>query len=785
MIFHRRYLMRRLTYSTFRCLRLKWPNHKAIRLQSTGQPLVQAQASLKNEDLSKIRNIGIMAHIDAGKTTTTERMLYYSGFSNHLGDVDDGDTIMDYMEQERARGITITSAAITFMWKKFKMNLIDTPGHVDFTVEVERALRVLDGAVAILDASAGVEAQTLTVWRQADHYDIPRIVFLNKMDKMGANLDLCLESLHQRFHVEPLLVNFPIGVEKTFKGVVNLISMEALIWDSQKSPDGRVYDRIPLYEIQDQSLVEKCELARIQLLEQLADLDDRIAEHILSDTNLAEVPAHDIKSALRKVTLQRRAVVVLCGSSLRNKGVQELMDAVVDYLPSPLDVKYDFTDYYRDDLCALAFKIIHDKIRGPLTFLRIYSGTIKSNGTLYNINMGCEEKISRLLQVYANHYKEINEAGAGNIVCLSGFLSTKSGDTLTASYKTAKAAKILWMKKHGSGKAVTSQEENEVAEENEGEVEGWVENTRYSSYVLAGLKIPPPVFFCSVEAPSISSQKMLDLALQCLQREDPSLRVETNPDTGQTILSGMGELHLDVIKNRILKEYKVDAYMGPLQIAYKEAMKNTAQYSETLDRTVGDKHNQVTLTISVSPSKDNIEFKQVELDAPHDKPLVIKWQHLKAINSGVSSALNNGPLLGFPVINVRVKLHEFQFRMGTSLPMMSACAFQCVTKALQESGCILLEPFMSLEIIAEETHVNAILGDLSRRRGQIEQIGTRHGAKLIQAVAPLAEMMGYSTSLRTISSGTATFTMDLSHYEKVSPEEHNKAVERVTGFSPV
>ncbi|KAL3875008.1 hypothetical protein ACJMK2_037950 [Sinanodonta woodiana] len=676
MILFRRYLMRRLTYCMFRSLRLKWPNHTEIRLQSTGLPL--AQDGKKNEDLSTIRNIGIMAHIDAGKTTTTERMLYYSGFSNHLGDVDDGDTVMDYMEQERARGITITSAAITFMWKKFKMNLIDTPGHVDFTVEVERALRVLDGAVAILDASAGVEAQTLTVWRQADHYHIPRIVFLNKMDKMGANLDLCLESLRERFHVEPLLVNFPVGMEKTFKGVVNLISMEALIWDSQKSPDGRVYDRIPLHEIPDQSLVEKCELARIQLLEQLADFDDRIAEHILSDTNLAEVPAQDIKSALRKVTLQRHAVVVLCGSSLRNKGVQELMDAVVDYLPSPLDVKYDFTEYYRDDLCALAFKIIHDKIRGPLTFLRIYSGNIKNTGTLYNINMGCEEKIGRLLQVYANHYKEINHAGAGNIVCLSGFLSTKSGDTLTTSHKTAKAAKTLWMKKNGNKKAVTSQDEEEAAvEEDEGEVEGGFENTGYSSYVLAGLQIPPPVFFCSIEAPSVSSQKVLDLALQCLQREDPSLRVETNPDTGQTILSGMGELHLDIIKNRILKEYKVDAYMGPLQIAYKEALKHTAQYSESLDRTVGDRRNHVSLTISIAPSKDNIEFKHVELDAPHDNPLIIKWQHLKAINSGVSSALNNGGLLLNRCIVGSMKLRHSYYHLLGSVPPILICPVGC------------------------------------------------------------------------------------------------------------
>ncbi|KAL5008243.1 hypothetical protein ScPMuIL_013824 [Solemya velum] len=706
-----------------------------------------------------------MAHIDAGKTTTTERMLYYSGFSKHLGDVDDGDTVMDYMEQERARGITITSAAVTFHWNKHRINLIDTPGHVDFTVEVERALRVLDGAVAILDASAGVEAQTLTVWRQADKYHTPRIVYLNKMDKRGANIELCMNSLREKLKVNPLLIHLPIGSEKAFSGIVDLVSMKKVRWSSK---DGNKFDIEPIMSA-DGSLHDEAINARNNLIGQVADFNEKIAEFVLND-EIDKIPEQELQMALREVCINQKALLVLCGSSLKNVGVQALLDAITFYLPSPKDINYGFAEFYKTDLCALAFKIIHDKQRGPLTFLRIYSGILKTGANIYNVNRGLSEKITRLLQVYADDFKDISSTGAGNIVCVSGLKQTVTGDTLTSSQSTATSAQRAYnQQKHKTETKVdTDMESLGVAD----------------TPVLAGLDVLEPVFFCSVEPPSLAYQKDLDFALECLQREDPSLKVEVNEDTGQTVLSGMGELHLEVIKSRILKEYGVDVDVGPLQIAYRETISRTAEIEEVLDKTIGDRHHQVQMKVSIHPCEVS-EFRQVKVIHSKEHTFEnLKKKHLQAINNGIRSALSNGPILNFPIINVEVHLESFHLGPGTSMAMISACASMAAYQALKQGEAILLEPMMKMEINTDEDRLHSVLADLSRRRGQIQAVQARQDVRVVDVLTPLSELMGYSTDLRTTTSGTATFTMELSHYENMTISEQNKAIENVTGFRP-
>ncbi|XP_075694393.1 ribosome-releasing factor 2, mitochondrial isoform X2 [Rhinoderma darwinii] len=470
---------------------------------------VKSLRSIITPPVSKIRNIGIMAHIDAGKTTTTERMLYYSGYTRALGDVDDGDTVTDFMVQERERGITIQSAAVTFDWNGHRINLIDTPGHVDFTVEVERSLRVLDGAVAVFDASAGVEAQTLTVWRQADKHYVPRMCFLNKMDKTGASFTYSIESIKEKLKAKPLLLQLPIGEGKSFRGLIDLVTMESLCWSPRSNEDdGRRFQRNPVNDIMDPDLLQSAKEARNALLEQIADLDDEFASLMLEeyseDFNL--IPVEKLHAAIRRITLARSAVPVLCGSALKNKGVQPLLDAITLYLPSPDDCSHDFMSWYKDDLCALAFKVVHDRQRGPMVFVRIYSGMMKAQSAVYNVNKNCTERMSRLLLPFADQQVEISSLPPGNIALTVGLKQTATGDTIVSSKTSATTA------------ARRAGQSGEKSKDN---------------LVLAGVEIPEPVFFCTIEPPSVAKQPDLENALRCLQLEDPSLKVKTDPDSGQ------------------------------------------------------------------------------------------------------------------------------------------------------------------------------------------------------------------------------------------------------------
>ncbi|XP_046694829.1 ribosome-releasing factor 2, mitochondrial isoform X2 [Silurus meridionalis] len=476
---------------------------------------VKSPRAVVSPDISKIRNIGIMAHIDAGKTTTTERMLYYSGYTRALGDVDDGDTVTDYMAQERERGITIQSAAVTFDWKEHRINLIDTPGHVDFTLEVERALRVLDGAVAVFDASAGVEAQTLTVWRQAEKHNIPCVCFLNKMDKPGASMSYSVESIKTKLKANPILLQIPIGSGKGFIGVVDLVSKQHMMWRGKTwHEDGRAFETRALQPTDDPEFLEEVNQARATLIEQVAELDDEFAELLLGEygDNFDSMPAGKLQEAIRRVTLSRKGVPVLCGSSLKNKGVQPLLDAITTYLPAPDERNHDLVRWYKDDLCALAFKVVHDKQRGPLVFLRIYSGSMKPQSAVYNINRNGTERMSRLLLPFADQHVEIPSLSAGNIALTVGLKQTVTGDTIVSS-KASAAAAARRANNKTEGKKGSGQEMN--------------------SLVLAGVEVPDPVFFCSIEPPSMAKQADLEHALKCLQREDPSLKVRTDPDSGQ------------------------------------------------------------------------------------------------------------------------------------------------------------------------------------------------------------------------------------------------------------
>ncbi|XP_020382319.2 ribosome-releasing factor 2, mitochondrial [Rhincodon typus] len=703
-----------------------------------------------------------MAHIDAGKTTTTERMLYYAGYTRALGDVDDGDTVTDFMAQERERGITIQSAAVTFDWKNHRVNLIDTPGHVDFTIEVERSLRVLDGAVAVFDASAGVEAQTLTVWRQADKHQIPRICFLNKMDKPKASFSYSIESIEQKLKVKPLLLQLPVGTGKTFNGVVDLVTNEKVLWcpKSIDEDDGTIFSRNPLTPTDDHKLLKEARDARFALIEQVADLDDEFAELVLEELSEEPdaIPAAKLNAAIRRITLAQTAVPVLCGSALKNKGVQLLMDAITKYLPAPNECKLDFVRCYGDDLCALAFKVVHDKQRGPLVFVRIYSGTMKPQSAVYNINKNCIERMSRLLLPFADQQIEIPALQAGNIALTVGLKQAATGDTIVSSKSAAAAAARRAGKE--SGKKAKEQEDP----------------------VLATVEIPEPVFFCTIEPPSMAKQPDLDHALVCLQREDPSLKVKIDPDSGQTILCGMGELHIEIIHDRIKREYGIDAYLGPLQVAYRETITQSASSSGTLDRTVGEKRNLVTAEISVRPwlGEGTMLLPLIEISDPIMEQFSKETLH--AVENGIKTSCLQGPLLRFPVQDVVVALQSLSVHPGTSLAMISACVSRNVQKALKQAQSQVLEPVMSLEITVDEKYLSVVLADLAQRRGSIQEIQNRQDSRVALASVPLAETMDYSTVLRTLTSGNATFTLEFSNYEAMNLQDQNMLFNKVMGM---
>ncbi|KAL4689238.1 hypothetical protein H8957_004152 [Semnopithecus entellus] len=722
---------------------------------------IKSLHSIINPPIAKIRNIGIMAHIDAGKTTTTERILYYSGYTRSLGDVDDGDTVTDFMAQERERGITIQSAAVTFDWKGYRVNLIDTPGHVDFTLEVERCLRVLDGAVAIFDTSAGVEAQTLTVWRQADKHNIPRICFLNKMDKTGASFKYAVESIREKLKAKPLLLQLPIGEAKTFKGVVDVVTKEKLLWKSN-SNDGKDFERKPLLEMSDPELLKETTEARNALIEQVADLDDEFADVVLEEfsENFDLLPAEKLQTAIHRVTLAQTAVPVLCGSALKNKGIQPLLDAVTMYLPSPEERNYEFLQWYKDDLCALAFKVLHDKQRGPLVFMRIYSGTIKPQLAIHNVNGNCTERISRLLLPFADQHVEIPSLTAGNIALTVGLKHTATGDTIVSSKSSALAAarraEREGEKKHG-------------------------QNNEAERVLLAGVEIPEPVFFCTIEPPSVSKQPDLEHALKCLQREDPSLKVRLDPDSGQTVLCGMGELHIEIIHDRIKREYGLETYLGPLQVAYRETILNSVCATDTLDRTLGDKRHLVTVEVEARPIETSSVTPVIEYAESISEGLLKVSQ--EAIESGIHSACLQGPLLGSPVQDVAITLHSLTIHPGTSTTMISACVSRCVQKALKKADKQVLEPLMSLEVTVARDYLSPVLADLAQRRGNIQEIQTRQDNKVVIGFVPLADIMGYSTVLRTLTSGSATFALELSTYQAMNSQDQNTLLNRRSGLT--
>ncbi|KAI2664611.1 Ribosome-releasing factor 2, mitochondrial [Labeo rohita] len=715
-----RHLMTRSS-QTCRC-RVTWNRNYSFYRDEVKSP-----RAVVNPDISKIRNIGIMAHIDAGKTTTTERMLYYSGYTRALGDVDDGDTVTDYMAQERERGITIQSAAVTFDWKDHRINLIDTPGHVDFTLEVERALRVLDGAVAVFDASAGVEAQTMTVWRQAEKHKIPCVCFLNKMDKPAASLSYSIDSIKTKLKANPVLLQIPIGSGKSFTGLVDLITRQKITWQgSSLAYDGRAFETSALQASDDPDVLQAASEARTTLIEQLQE-------------------------AVRRVTLTRKGVPVLCGSSLKNKGVQPLLDAITAYLPAPNERNHDLVRWYKDDLCALAFKVVHDKQRGPLVFVRIYSGSMKAQSAV--------ERMSRLLLPFADQQIEIPSLSAGNIALTVGLKQTVTGDTIVSS-KASAAAAVRRAEKEAESKSSSHRES--------------------SSLALAGVEVPEPVFFCSIEPPTLAKQADLEHALNCLQREDPSLKVRTDPDSGQTILCGMGELHIEIIHDRIKREYNIETHLGPLQVAYRETILQSATATDTLDRTLGDKRHVVTVELDVRALRESSTSCDVTFEEEVKTQLSADVR--EAVENGVQSAYLQGPVLGFPVQGVKTVIQHVRLEPGTSAAMVSACVSRCMLKALKLAGGQVLEPVMALEVTVGEEYLSPVLADLSQRRGTVCDIQSRQENKVLLATVPLAEMMGYSTVLRTLTSGNATFSLELSSYEPMNTQDQNILLNKMAGL---
>ena len=627
---------------------------------------------------------------------------------------------------------------------------------------------VLDGAVTLLDASAGVEAQTLTVWRQADRYKVPCIAYLNKMDKSSASFSNCVQSMIDKLHVTPLITQVPVGSGVNFSGIVDIVNMEKYTW--LNDGEGKVYQKTPV-DASEGEMYNKTIAARIKLVENLANVDDAIAEHFLNDTDHMDIPKTDIHHAIRQATLDRKIVPVLCGSSHKNKGVQPLMDAIIKYLPCPLDIHHEFVEFYKGELCALAFKVIHDKYHGPLTFMRLYEGELKANSTVYNVNRECSERVVKVLRVYADEHKDIASATVGNIVAVSGLKATITGDTIVTN-----PAAVLFAENRSKKMKTRSTED-------------WDSDTKEAvAPVLAGMVIPDPVFFCSIEVGSLSHQKQLDLALNILTREDPSLRVQIDKDTGQTILSGMGELHLDIIKSRIEKEYKAEVYLGPLQIAYRESVTGPSKECVvTLDSMVGKDRHVVTVGLSVAPSSEE-DFQSIIIPQDLD-PTVVRLLHiikLRAINAGVKSALSRGPILGYPMINVAVTLRTFQFKRGTSLSMVTGAASQAMFQALQQASSALLEPMMQMEIWTDEAYLSNILADLNPRRTQILGIDSPHpDTRTLQGLVPLAELRGYSTCLRTITSGRASFTMQLSHYVEMTEADQNHMTMQHAGLFPL
>ena len=687
----------------------------------------------KHEDLRLTRNIGIMAHIDAGKTTTSERILFYTGLTHKIGEVHDGAATMDWMEQEQERGITITSAATTTFWnyggEKFKINLIDTPGHVDFTVEVERSLRVLDGAVAAFCAVGGVEPQSETVWRQADKYNVPRIGYVNKMDRSGANFFEVVRQVREVLGATPLPIQIPIGAEETFKGVVDLVKMKAIFWHDETMGAEYEVDEIP------DNLREEAEEWRDKMLETLAEFDETLMEKYFDDPD--SITEEEIRKAIRNATLAMQVNPMICGSSFKNKGVQTLLDAVCAYLPSPEDSGAVEGHAVGDPdavetrepspeapMCALAFKIATDPYVGRLCFFRVYSGEIESGSYVFNSRSGKKERISRLFQMHSNKQNPKEKIGCGDIGAGVGFKDIRTGDTLC--------------------------DENHPI-------------------VLEAMEFPDPVIGIAVEPKTQKDLDKLGVGLQKLAEEDPTFRVETNEETGQTVISGMGELHLDIIIDRLRREFKVECNQGRPQVTYKEAITRSAELREVFKKQTGGRGKFADIIVRIEPADEDFEGSLQFIDEV--KGGNVPKEYIPSVQKGFQTAMKNGVLAGYPVEKLKVTLLDGSFHPVDSDQLsFELAAIQAFKHGSEKAGPVLMEPIMKIEVVTPEESMGDVIGDLNKRRGQVEGMETsRSGARIVKATAPLAEMFGYVTALRTITSGRATSTMTFSHYSEVSP----------------
>ena len=685
--------------------------------------------------LHKVRNIGIAAHIDAGKTTTSERILFFTGMSHKIGEVHDGAATMDWMEQEKERGITITSAATTAFWKGYQVNLIDTPGHVDFTIEVERSMRVLDGAVAVFCSVGGVQPQSETVWRQANKYHVPRIVFVNKMDRIGANFFRVEEQIRERLKANPVPIQIPIGAEDNFKGVVDLVRMKAYVWNDEKKPTDYVEEEIPA-EVKD-----KAEEYRAKLIEAVSETDDSLMEKFFAGEELTE---EEIKKGIKAGCLRMTITPMLCGTAFKNKGIQPLLDAVVDYLPAPDEIAA-INGVYEDgtevtvestddgEFAALAFKIMTDPFVGQLTFIRVYRGSLESGSYAYNTVQDCKERIGRLLKMHSNKREEITELFAGEIGAVVGLKNTLTGDTLAS-------------------------EKDKV--------------------ILERMDFPEPVISVAVEPKTKADQEKMAIALQKLAQEDPSFRVSTDEESGQTIISGMGELHLEIIVDRMLREFKVDAEVGQPQVAYRETIRKTVEQEYKYAKQSGGRgqYGHVFLRIEPLPAASGFEFVN------DIKGGVVPKEYIPAGEKGCKEALQSGVLAGYPVEDVKVTLFDGSYHEVDSSEMaFKLAASMGFKEGARKAGAVILEPMMKVEVETPEEYMGDVIGDLNKRRGQVNSMDDRNGVKIIAAYCPLAQMFGYSTDLRSMTQGRATYSMEFDHYEEVPKNVSEEIIKKRNG----
>jgi len=689
---------------------------------------------MADTELERTRNIGIIAHIDAGKTTTTERILYYTGRTYKIGEVHEGTATMDWMEQERERGITITAAATTAEWKNHRINIIDTPGHVDFTVEVERSLRVLDGGVVVFDAVAGVEPQSETVWRQADKYSVPRMCFVNKMDRTGASFERTLQMIVDRLGANPVPVQLPMGTESSFRGIIDLLEQKALTFGDKPN------DPITEGPIPDE-LKDEAARRRSEAIEKIVEFDDALLERFFAEEEIA-VP--ELKAALRKATIAGKLVPILCGSALKNKGVRPLLDAVIDYLPSPLDIppvhgtnpRTEADEVRNPDpkepFCALAFKIVTDPFVGKLAFIRVYSGTLKTGSYAYNSTRDQRERVGRLVQLHANERKDVPEVKAGEIAAIVGPKGTVTGDTLC-------------------------------------------EETH--PIVLEAITFPEPVIRVAIEPKTKADQDKMGIALGKLMDEDPTFRVNSDQETGQTIIAGMGELHLEVIVDRLMREHRVDANVGRPQVAYRETITQAARARDPFKRQTGGRgmYGDVELTVEPQPAGSGVSFEWKIVGG------TVPREYATAVESGAREALEGGVIANYPMVDVKVAAVDGSYHEVDSNEMaFKVAASQTAKAALRKANPQLLEPMMEVEVTTADEFLGDVMGDLNSRRGQVEGMEPRGNAQVVRAKVPLAEMFGYATDLRSMTQGRATYSMQFSHYQPV-PREFGNALAAKAG----